>query len=216
MTKANVWQDEYWLPVLQLFLSKPIGVKPTYSHAMVALGSELHVHPQILKARMEQIASLSTPRLERYRKQYSENPHRLARAVRLWREMRGFGAADAFYEGVAIQESFEKDFRPLEENQQLTPAALILILDLYFRLVPSTMVAETPEVVELGRLLKVKPKLICEILHIFQLCDPYLNRNEISLSPLLLPCQNVWQRFSESQTEQLAAFANELKDYFKS
>ncbi len=216
MTKTTVWQDEYWLPVLQLYLRKPAGVKPTYSRDMVALGMELHVAPQILKVRMEQIANLSTPRLEHIWEQYSGNPRRLTRAIRLWREMRGFGAADMFYEGVTVQESFEKDFRPLEENGKLTPVALILILDLYFKLVPSTMVEETPEVTDMARLLKVSTELVTEVLHIYQLCDPYLNRNEISLSPMLSPCQQVWKRFGNSETEQLTAYAEELKEYYKS
>jgi hypothetical protein len=134
--------------------------------------------------------------------------------VRLWREMKGFGDASAFYDGVDVTETFERDFRPLEEEPRLTPVILILVLDLYFRLTPITMVAETPEVAELARLVKVAPSLIVDVLDMYQLCDPYLNRNEVSLSPLLQPCQAIWQRFGNDDTEKLAAFAEELKAYY--
>lgn len=215
MAKGNIWNDEFWLPLMQLYLQRPVGRKPTYSRSMVALSLELHVAPAILAAKMDQIATLSTPRLERIWNTYSANPRRLHRAVRLWREMRGFGFEETFYDGVGITESFERDFRPFDEEPRLTPVSLILILDLYFRLTPITMVAQTPEVVEMARLLKVETALVVEVLQLFQLCDPYLSRNAISPSPLYLPCQEVWQRFGNGEPEKLAAFAEELKAYYR-
>lgn len=215
MAKTNPWQDEYWLPALQLYLRKPVGVKPLYQRDAVQLCLELHVTPKTMHKRLEQIALLSTPRLERVWQTYSKDPDRLARAVRLWREMRGFGAAEEFYDGVELQETFEKDFRPLDEHEQLTPVALILVLDLYFRLVPQTMVAETPEVRKLAKLVGVSASQIEELLHLYQLCDPYLNRNEVTFSNLLLPCQQVWQRFENTDPNALSAFAEELKVYFR-
>ena len=200
---------------MQIYLKKPVGVKPTYSRDVVALSLELHMPPQALYVRMEQIARLSTPRLEHFRQVYGENPRRLARAVRLWREMRGFGMADEFYDGVEVQETFEKDFRPLEEDSRFTPVMLILILELYFRLVPPTMVPQTPEVTELARLLKLSPDDVVEVLRVYQLCDPYLDKGETAFSPLLLPCQLVWQRFEGDEAGRLVRFAEELKEYYK-
>ena len=215
MAKNNAWQDDYWLPLMQLYLKRPVGEKPMYAREAIDLCMELHIAPQVLAQRMKQIATLSTPRIERIWQTYAENPRRLARAVRLWREMRGFGDANSFYEGVDVAEGFERDFRPLEENERLMPVMLILILDLYFRLTPITMVASTPEVQELARLMKIEPSLVVEVLEIYQLCDPYLNRSEVSFSDLLAPCQQVWQRYGNGEIEQLAAFAEELKYYFK-
>jgi hypothetical protein len=216
MAKNTVWQDDIWLPVMQLYLKRPVGVKATYCRDAVDLSMELHVAPTALATRMQQIATLSTPRIERIWQTYSQNPRRLARAVRLLREMKGFGAADNFYQGVEVQETFEKDFRPLAEAPQFKPVMLVLILDLYFRLTTITMVAETPEVQELARLIKVKPSDIVLVLDIFQNCDPYLNRDELIISDLLLPCQQVWHRYGNIATEQLAAHAEELKAYFAS
>ena len=215
MAKNTVWHDDYWLLLMQIYLQKPVGLKPLYCREMVDLSMELHIAPQVLQSKMQQIARLETPRIERIWNTYSQNPRRLARAVRLLREMKGFGAADDFYEGVEVQETFEKDFRPLAEDARYTPVMLILILDLFFRLTTITMVPETPEVQELARLLKLKPNDVVVVLDLFQTCDPYLNRDELIVSDLLLPCQQVWQRYGNIAPEQLAAYAEELKAYFK-
>ena len=91
---------------------------------------------------------------------------------------------------------------------------LIMILDLYFRLVPATMVTTTPEIVELARLLKLKVQTVVDVMDIYQLCDPYLNRQDFIIHPLLEPCQHIWQRFGNGNPEKLAALAAQLKDYF--
>jgi hypothetical protein len=135
--------------------------------------------------------------------------------VKLLREMTGVGTAGDFFQGVKVQETFEKDFRPLAEDGRFTPVMLILILDLYFRLSTITMVAETPEVQDMAKLLKLKPTDIVGVLDIYQICDPYLNREASVDSVLLLPCQQIWQRYGNMEPHVLAAYAEELKEYFK-
>ena len=215
MAKNIKWQDDYWLLLLQIYLQKPVGIKPMYSRRMVDLSMELHISPTVLFNRMCQIANLETPRIERFWETYGENPRKLARAVRLYREMKGFNNADEFYDGVEISESFEKDFKPIAEGEKMTPVMLILILDLYFRLTPITMVAETPEVQELARLMKLKSQEVAEALEVFQYCDPYLNRRDVIFHPLLLACQDVWRRYGNSDVKALASYAEQLKEYFK-
>ena len=216
MVKTTLWQDDYWLPLMQVYLKKPVGVKPVYSRDLVQLGMELHIAPQFLAEKMEQIARLDTPRLERIWQNYGENPRRLTRAVRLWREMRGFGAASEFYEGVELNEGFERDFHPLDADKRLMPVSLILVLNLYFQLIPSTMVAMTPEVAQMARLLGVPVDLVVEILRLYQHCDPYLNRKEQGKSALSEACHQIWQRFADDTPEQLSAFAEQLVAYFQS
>lgn len=216
MSRNTVWHDEYWLPLLQLYLRRPVGMKPLYSRPMVELSLELHIPPQSLQSRMKQIARLDEPRIERIWQTYSANPQKLARAVRLLREMKGFGAASEFYDGVEVQESFERDFRPLPEDQRFTPVMLILILDLYFQLTTITMVTSTPEVRQLARLLGLKASDVVEVLDVFQICDPYLGRSQVTLSPLLMPCQQVWQRMNDKEPQQLHALAEELRVFFLS
>lgn len=215
MAKIQNWQDDYWLLLMQIYLSKPVGVKPVYSRVMVDLSMELHITPTALNRQMRRIDSLDTPRIERIWREYSRNPKRLSRAVQLLRSMIGFNSSGDFYDGVDVQETFERDFRPLEADSRLMPVSLILILNLYFQLTPNTMVTETPEVQELSQLMKVPAQLVVEVLDIFQLCDPYLNRHDVIISQLLLPCQQVWQRYGNSDTQQLAADAARLAEYFK-
>ena len=202
--------------LMQLYLKKPVGIKPIYSKAMIELCIELHIAPQVLFNKMCEIANLQTPRIERIWQEYGKNPRRLSRAVSLLRKMKGFGNDDEFYEGVDIQETFERDFRPVSEDTSITPMMLILVLDLYFRLTPITMVPETPEIQELGRLMKIPAREVADIMDIYQHCDPYLNRKEVVFSPLFPACQDIWQRYGNMDTEQLASYAQQLKAYFRS
>ena len=215
MARKQLWNDDYWLLLMQLYLRKPVGVKPMYSREMVELSLELHIPPQQLYQRLNDIANLETPRIERIWKEYSQNPQRLTRAVRLLREMKGFNSAGDFFEGVAIEETFEGDFRPLAEDSRLMPFMLVMILDLYFRLTPITMVAETPEIQDLSRLMHVPAKLIVEVLNVYQNLDPYLRRQEHPDSVLLQPCRQIWERYANMDTTQLAEYAEQLGQYFR-
>lgn len=216
MAKNAKWSDDYWLLLMQIYLQKPVGVKPMFHRKMVELSLELHLPPHFLFNKMCQIANLETPRIEHIWETYGRNPKKLARAVSLWREMRGYGHANAFYEGVEVQETFERDFKPVNKETTMTPVMMTLILDLYFRLTPITMVPETPEVQELAKLIKVRPQEVIEIMKLFQYCDPYLNRKDQPDSTLLSPCQVIWRRYGNAETEQLAAYAEQLKEYFRS
>ena len=216
MAKNSKWQDDYWLLLMQIYLQKPVGIKPMYSRKMVDLSMELHISPEVLFNKMCQIANLETPRIEHIWETYGNNPRKLLRATSLLRGMKGFNNASAFYDGVEVSESFEKDFKPIAEDEKFTPVMLILILDLYFRLTPITMVPETPEVQQLARILKVKAQDVAEVMDVFQHCDPYLNRKEVIFSPLLLPCQQIWRRYGNADTEELASYASQLKEYFRS
>ena len=215
MARNQEWQNDYWLLLMQLYLKKPVGVKPVYSKMMVDLSMELHIAPQILFNKMCEIANLETPRIERIWQEYGVNPRRLSRAVSLLRQMKGFGNNEEFYEGVDVQETFERDFRPVNDDTSVTPVMLILVLDLYFRLTPITMVPETPEIQQLGRLMKIPAKEVANIMDIYQHCDPYLNRKEVVFSPLFPACQDIWQRYGNWDTEHLASYARQLKEYFK-
>ena len=200
---------------MQLYLKKPEGVKPLYSRGMVNLSLELHIPPQFLYEQMFKLRSLDTPRMEKLWERYGNNPKRLAKGIKMLRQMKGLGSAGDFYEGVETHESFELDFKPIEENPDLTPVKLIMILDLYFRLTPNTMVKSTPEIQQLARLLKIDTSLIVEIMEVYQICDPYLNRVELLTSPLVLPCNRIWKRYGNDNPEKLAAYAAQLKEYFK-
>ncbi len=215
MAKKQLWQDDYWLLLMQQYLRRPVGIKPVYSRSMVDLSLELHIPPQELHERMGEIARIRTPRIERIWQEYGQNPRRLSRAVQLLRSMKGFNSGGDFFEGVDVLETFERDFRPLSEDERLTPIMLVLVLDLYFRLTPITMTSETPEVQELARLIRIPTKLVVEIMEVFQYCDPYLKRRDSSSSPLLAPCKEIWQHYGNDDARKLADYAEQLKSYYQ-
>ena len=214
MAKDNLWQDEYWLLLMQLYLKKPAGVKPLYSKQMVELSMELHIPPQYLREKMFKLRSLDEPRIEKLWNTYGKNPQKLSRGIKKLRQMKGFSNADEFYEGVEINESFEKYFRPIDERPELKPVMLVMILNLYFQLTPITMVEETPEIQQLAKKMKIKPSVVVEVMDIYQIFDPYLKRKEMIFSSLLGPCQKVWQRFGNDNPEELSALAGQLIEYF--
>lgn len=214
MAKHELWNDEYWLLLLQLYLKKPMGVKPLFSRGMVGLSLQLHIAPEYLHAQMFKLRNM-TPAMKRLWDKYGDNPKKLNKDVALLKRMDGCGNAQQFYQGVAINESFEKDWQPLEAEPSLTPVKLIIILDLYFQLTPITMVPNTPEVVNLGKLIKTSPETISEVMSVFQFCDPYLNREDLIISPLLTACEEIWQRFGNDNPNKLYTYATELKEYYK-
>lgn len=214
MVTHPLWSDDYWLLLMQLYLRKPEGLKPTYSRKMVELAMELHIPPTFLHEQMFRLRHKQSPVLSLLWATYGEQPKKLAEYVRKVRQRKGFGRPQEFFEGVSVAETFEKDFEPLPSHQQLKPVSLILILDLYFRLTPSTMVKETPEVRQLAQLLKVKPELVVEVMSVFQFCDPYLNRDDLMITPLLGPCQKIWNRYGNDNLQRLSAMAAQLRDYF--
>lgn len=214
MAQHELWDDRYWLLLLQQYLKKPIGVKPLFSKEMVNLSLELHIAPEYLHRQMFKLRNI-TPGIKRLWDKYGNNPQALACDIAILKGMEGCGNAKLFYEGVAIKESFEKDWRPLEEEPTLTPVKLIIILDLYFQLTPITMVPGTPEVRSLGNLINTTPDIISKVMAIFRYCDPYLSKKEAITDSLLGPCQEIWQRFGNDNPNKLYTYALELKEYYK-
>lgn len=214
MTTHPLWTDECWLPLLQLYMRRPEGVKPVFSRGMVELALELHIPPQVLYAQMFRLRRPDTPSLVRLCGKYRSNPKRLSRDIKTLRRMSGLGSGGMFYDGVEVNETFEKDFRPIAGHPALTPAALVTVLDLYFRLTPATMVKETPEVAELARTTHAKAAEIVESLDCFQACDPYLKRPTPPDSPLFAACRDVWHRYGNGDPQQLAATAAQLREYY--
>lgn len=221
MAKKTQWNDDYWLLLIQEYLRKPVGVKGVYSRGMVNLALELHIPPQFLYSQMFRLRQLSEPRLERLWRTYSRSPKRLQQAVERLRQMKGFGLGDDFYDGVETNETFERDFRPLAVDDGepwmavLMPVHLIVILDRYFRLTPTTMVAETPDVKELAKMIRLTPAQVVEVMDVFKFCDPILHRDEFTIHPLLEHCQAVWDRYGNGRPEELAATAAQMQEFFE-
>ncbi len=215
MATHPLWSEEYWILLLQIYFKKPAGIKRTYARPMVELSLELHIPPYILHEKMEEFDLNDLPSIQALWKAYANNPQKLQKEARRIRKMSGFGKPEEFYEGVTTAETFEKDFKPIEKATDLTPVALIIVLDLYFHLTPITMTEGTPEVKEVARLLNITPRRVVEIMDVYRFCDPYLNHADLMISPLLLPCQNVWDRYDNADTKELSALTEELCYYYR-
>ena len=214
-SNSQMWQDEWWPFVLLLYMRKPVGVKRMYSRACVNLALELHLPPSVICEKMAELRRPAAPSLRRLMERYDGRARALSNRVEKLRLMRGFSSHGLFYDGVEVRETWETDFRELPGTGGLTPVALILVLDLYFRLTPSTMSVDTPEVKELARLIGQKASAVAEVMGVYQILDPYLSRGEFMVTPLLKPCQQVWQRYGNGDIEQLAALAAQLKEYYE-
>ena len=55
MATHPLWNDDYWLLVLQLYLKRPTGVKAVYAREAVDLAVELHLR---ILAWLHQVTSL--------------------------------------------------------------------------------------------------------------------------------------------------------------
>lgn len=209
------WTDEYWLLMLKLYKKKPEGMKPMFSRDLVNLSLEIHIPPQYIYKQMFRLRHNDSPVLRLLWDTYGNNPKKLSRDVAKLRKMKGFGKPDEFYDGVELHETFELDFRPLPQQPKLKPVMLIMILDLYFRLTPITMEPETPEIRQLAKLMDISAELVCEVMDVYQFCDPYLDRGDLMINPLLLPCQEIWNRYGNDNPEKLSAVAAQLREYFK-
>ena len=94
------------------------------------------------------------------------------------------------------------------------PMMLIIILDLYFRLTPATMVRNTPEIAELAKLMGMKADTVVEVMETFQTLDPYLNRKDAEPSQFAEECRKIWKRYGNGNPEELSSLAAQLKAYF--
>ncbi len=218
MSRRGIWHEEYWLLLVQLYLKKPQGVKPLYSKGMVDLALDLHIAPDYLQRKMQMLDNPASPRLRRMLDSYAANPSKLLRKVKTVRQMKGFGNAEEFYENVKVNESWQRWWRPvtaLPDFADLTPVMIVLILDLYYRLIPDTMVRETPEVVELARLIGIKADVVVEVLEIFRSVDPALPDEGIMLHPLLNPCMQVWKQLDNGSQKRVTELADQLRNYFE-
>lgn len=209
------WSDEYWPLIIQLYKKKPEGVKPLFSKGIINISLLLHIPPRELHRKMQELRHIDTPYLQHIWDEIADSPRKLNKAVHTIRQKQGLGNPEEFFEGVEMHETFERDFRPLENDERLRPIDLIMILNLYFQLTPTTMSIETDEVRDLARLLKQPARLIVEVMEVFQFCDPYLSRYDLMINSLLFDCRDIWKRFGNSDTYRLAALAAQLQEYYK-
>ncbi len=215
MATHPLWSEDYWLFILQLYLAKPVGVKSLYAYKAVQLSCELHLPPQFIHDQQIQIETHQSPVLQVIWDAYAAHPARLRRDVKRLKAMKGFGYADDFYKDVETNTTFERDFTPIPSAEDLYPVSLLIILDLYFSLTPSTMVVYTPEIKTLALMLGVPAARVVEVMQCFLHLDPYVHRPIDDTSSVLYnACRDIWQRYGNMDIERLHHFTTPLYAFF--
>ena len=79
---ARLWQDDYWLLLLQLYLKAPQGVKPLYSRALIDVALRTHLKPQYIYRKLFRLRRIDTPLLQELWNRYAEKPARLKAVVK--------------------------------------------------------------------------------------------------------------------------------------
>ena len=81
MATHPLWNDDYWLLVLQLYLKRPTGVKAVYAREAVDLAVELHLPPPFIHQQLQEMDRRDRLVLQLVWKTYAQKPRRLAKDV---------------------------------------------------------------------------------------------------------------------------------------
>ncbi|MBF1529720.1 MAG: hypothetical protein HXN96_07245, partial [Prevotella salivae] len=81
MANQSQWQEDYWLPLLQLYLRKPVGIKPAYSRPMVLLALELNIPPKQLAEQMVTRDKRESASLQQLWKRFATHQKQLSHEV---------------------------------------------------------------------------------------------------------------------------------------
>ena len=227
------WINDYWPLAINAYLAPPAGPKSCLSRPVIDLAVQLHMKPADIADRLGTIHSHGKPAVERLLQHYTAHPKLLKRDVARLLDMSGFGLGSAFYEGVCTAEQgFEHFYRPIA-GTPFTEAMLTLLLDLYFRLVPATMIESTPEVRDMARRTGLAAARVVEVLHAFRDVDPCTRRRDTATAqadtaqhtadatqhaadaPTLGQlCRDTWQRLGNGDPMTTAAEARRFMEYY--
>ncbi len=150
------WTKEESILVLNLYFTKPVGIKDTKSDGVKELASLVGRTPSAVHRRM-------------------------------YGFLRWYPTIPLLYCEETVDESSDDTYQPFWNAYFLDPKLLakdagellkawragILALDLYYRLIPDTMMPKVPEVVELAKQTKTTPQQIVDALHDYLACDPF-------------------------------------------
>ncbi len=67
----------------------------------------------------------------------------------------------------------------------------------------------------LAKLTKTAPERIVQVMNIYQSYDPYLVREQVPRDELAEACRRIWQQYGNDTPEKLAAYATQLREYYK-
>lgn len=213
-----MWTNDLWPLVIKAYLSAPTGPKSNCSRPVVDLAMQLHMKPADIVDRLKTVDAHKNPMVERLLVHYQAHPKKLKRDAERLAAMSGFGNSGAFYDGVDTAEAgFERFYRPID-GTSFTPAMLTILLNLYFRLVPATMVATTPEVIDMAHRTQLTVDQVLEVLHTFLYVDPCAkSRTDDALAefaPITRLCRETWRTHDDGNPMLVAEEAEKFLQYY--
>lgn len=190
--KAEQWTQEESVLVLDLYMSKPAGLKPVTNESLTHLAQLLGRTPEAVFRRMQKFQQ--------------------------WYPVLPFGMNEEIFqdENPAIWSEY---FNQPKKVHSEAPAILdewcaeTLVLNLYFQLIISTMNEKVPEVVELSKLVKRPAKEIVEMLYAYAALDPFLKTpqpSELAISPI---CHHLWNRYADDM-DKLSHVAKYIESHY--
>ncbi len=174
------WTREESILVLNLYFTKPVGIKDSKSAGVKELASLVGRTPSAVHQRMY-----------RFLRWYPTIP------LLYCEETEDESNDDAY---LPFWNAYFLDPKLLAKDAgELLKAwrTGILALDLYFRLIPDTMTPKVPEVVELAKRTKTTPQQIVDTLHDYLACDPF-TKGKVAMASGKPSVRNalLWNRFA--------------------
>ena len=188
---AEQWTKEEAILVLDLYMSKPKGVKPSTDDQLINLAQLLGRTPDALCRRMQKFQQ--------------------------WYPVLPFAEDEAVYddENPAIWTDY---FAQPRKAHKEAPALLeefcigTLVLNLYFQLIISTMNEKVPEVAELAKLVKRPAKTIAGMLLSYASLDPFVKDMPTNL-PASSIQQQLWNRYADDM-DKLSHVAKYIENHY--
>ena len=190
--RTEQWSKEESILVLNLYMTKPIGLKAADSDPVVNLAQLLGRTPEALCRRMQWF--------------------------RQWYPVLPFDADENIYtdENPAIWSDY---FNRPQKARREAPAILkefcigTLTLNLYFQLIISTMNEKVPEVIALAKLVKRPIKTVVSLLHDYASLDPFLKGNQPEPRPVSPVTRLLWERYADDM-DKLSRVAKYIENSY--
>ncbi len=189
---AEQWTTEEAILVLDLYMSKPKGMRPATDEQLVNLAQLLGRTPESLCRRMQKFQQ--------------------------WYPVLPFDVTEPIYndENPAIwNEYFAQPRKAHKEAPSILEEFCIgtLVLNLYFQLIISTMNEKVPEVVELGKLVKRPAKAIAGMLLSYASLDPFMKDGPAVDLPASSVQRQLWNRYADDM-DKLSHVAKYIESHY--
>lgn len=190
--RTEQWTKEESVLVLDLYMNKPIGLKPVTDESLTNLAQLLGRTPEAVFRRMQKFQQ--------------------------WYPVLPFDADEDIYQDE--NPSVWSDYFNQPKKAHSEAPALIdewcagtLVLNLYFQLIISTMNEKVPEVVELSRVVKRPAKDIVDMLYAYASLDPFLKTNQYSGQTVSPICRHLWERYADDM-DKLSHVAKYIESHY--